>query len=156
MSKEVIRSIKERKYALISIESIKVLNSRDRDKKKFEENIRSIKEVGLLKPIVVNVRNLKKDGYYELVCGEGRFLAYKSLGHEEILAEIIDCNRKEAYLYSLVENIARVPPGTMWFAREVKRMKDNGLSYEQISKITGKSSSYLYKYITSSKPNFRP
>ncbi len=148
MSNENIRSIKERKYAMIPIIEIKVLNSRERDKKKFEENIRSIKEVGLHKPIIVNERNYHKDGYYELVCGQGRYLAYMSLEYKEIPAEIINCNKKEAYLFSLVENIARVPPGTMWFAREIKRMKDSGLSFEEISKITGKSLSYLYKYIT--------
>lgn len=147
MSEEIVRSMQERKYARIPIEKIKVLNSRNRDKKKFQENIRSIKEVGLLKPIVVNERNYLKDGYYELVCGQGRYLAYKSLGYEEIQAEIIDCSAKKAYLYSLVENIARVPPGTMWFAQEVKRMKDSGFSYEQISKITGKCESYLHEYI---------
>ncbi|MFC1781517.1 ParB/RepB/Spo0J family partition protein [Planctomycetota bacterium] len=147
MSEEIVRSMQERKYARIPIDKIKVLNSRNRDKKKFQENIRSIKEVGLLKPIVVNERNYLKDGYYELVCGQGRYLAYKSLGYEEIPAEIIDCSAKKAYLYSLVENIARVPPRTMWFAREVKRMKDSGFSYEQISKITGKCETYLHDYI---------
>ncbi len=147
MSEEIVRSMQERKYAKIQINKIKVLNSRNRDKKNFQENIRSIKEVGLLKPIVVNERNYLKEGYYDLVCGQGRYLAYKSLGYEEIPAEIIDCSAKKAYLYSLVENIARVPPGTMWFAREVKRMKDSGFSYEQISKITGKCESYLHEYI---------
>ena len=147
MSEEIIRSMQERKYAKIPINIIKVLNSRNRDKKKFQENIRSIKEVGLLKPIVVNERNYLKDGYYELVCGQGRYIAYKSLGYEEIPAEIIDCSAKKAYLYSLVENIARVPPRTMWFAREVKRMKDSGFSYEQISKITGHCENYLHDYI---------
>ena len=147
MPEEIIRSMQERKYAKIPIDKIKVLNSRNRDKKKFQENIRSIKEVGLLKPIVVNERTYLKDGYYELVCGQGRYIAYKSLGYEEIPAEIIDCSAKKAYLYSLVENIARVPPRTMWFAREVKRMKDSGFSYEQISKITGHCENYLHDYI---------
>jgi ParB family chromosome partitioning protein len=147
MSEEIVKLMQERKYGRIPIDKIRVLNSRNRNKKKFQENIRSIKEVGLLKPIVVNERNYRKDGYYEVVCGQGRYIAYKSLGYEEIPAEIIDCSAKKAYLYSLVENIARVPPRTMWFAREVKRMKDSGFSYDQISKITGKCENYLHDYI---------
>ena len=147
MPEDTVRPMQERKYAKILISEIKVLNSRNRNKKKFKENIRSIKEVGLLKPIVVNEKNYQKNGYYELVCGQGRYLAYKSLGYEEIPAEVINCTAKKAYLYSLVENIAKVPPGTMWFAGEVKRMKDSGFSYEKISKITGNSEKYIREYI---------
>jgi len=147
MPEDIVRSMQERKYAKIPVNDIKVLNSRNRNKKKFQGNIRSIKEVGLLKPIVVNERKYKKNGYCGLVCGQGRYLAYKSLKYDEIPAEVINCTAKKAYLYSLVENIARVPPGTMWFAREVKRMKDSEFSYEQISKITGKSEGYLREYI---------
>jgi len=147
MAEDLIRSMEHRKYAQIPIGEIKVLNSRNRDKAVFQENIRSIKEVGLLKPIVVNERNYDKNGYYELVCGQGRYLAYKSLGYEEIPAEVINCTAKKAYLYSLVENIARVPHGTMWFANEIKRLRENGFTYEELSKITGKSEAYLQDYI---------
>lgn len=143
----IIRKMENRKYETIPIDSIKVLNSRNRDRTRFEENIRSIRDVGLLKPIVVNKHYFEKNNCYELVCGEGRYLAYKELGNTEIPAEIINCSRKEAYLCSLVENIARVPPGTMWFAREVKRMHDSGISYVQISKITGKGEDYISDYI---------
>jgi len=74
-------------------------------------------------------------------------LAHQELGMTEIAAEVIDCNRKTALLYSLVENIARVPPGTMWFAQEMKRMHDAGFNYTEISKIVGKSISYVSSYI---------
>lgn len=147
MSETMVRSMQQRKYAMVPIDEIKVLNSRNRCKKTFEENVRSIKDVGLLKPIVVNERFYEKKGYYELVCGQGRYLAYKSLENNEIPAEVINCTAKDAYLFSLVENIARVPPGTMWFAREVKRLKDSGFTYEEISKITGKCANYLRAYI---------
>ena len=132
MKNTIIRKMEERKYETIPIDSIKVLNSRNRDRARFEENVRSIREIGLLRPIVVNKRYYEKSGYYELVCGEGRYLAHIELQKPEILAEVIDCSRKDAYLCSLVENIARVPPGTMWFAREVKRMYDSEISFDQI------------------------
>jgi len=147
MKKPLVRKMKDREYANITIDKIKVLNSRNRDRSRFEENIRSIREVGLLRPIVVNERYFEKNGYYELVCGEGRYLAYIELNNTEIPAEVINCSRKEAYLCSLVENIARVPPRTMWFAREVKRMRDGGVSCAQICKITGKGESYIRDFI---------
>jgi len=137
----------KRQYAMVPLDKIKVLNSRNRDHEEFKHNIRSIKEVGLRKAIVVNRRYLEKSGYYDLVCGEGRYLAFKELGHNEILAEVVSCNKKQALLYSLVENIARVPPRSMWFAREVKRMYDSNYPLAEISNITGFSEGYLRDYI---------
>lgn len=143
----VIRPFAKRKYEKIPVDRIQVLNSRNRERGEFQANIRSIKNVGLLKPIVVNERNFKKNNYYELVCGEGRFLAYKELNKKEIPAEVINCTKKNALLYSLVENIARMTPGTMWFAREIKRMHDAGMTFAQISNITGKNENYLKAYL---------
>ncbi len=147
MKFDAIRSMAERKYANISVEEIKVLNSRKRDRSDFEHNIRSIREVGLRKPIVVNERYRKQTGFYDLVCGEGRFLAYKELNRTEIPAEVINCDRKQALLFSLVENIARVTPGTMWFAYEVKRLHDSGCTFEQIGKITGYTETYVRDFV---------
>ncbi len=137
----------ERKYRMIPVDKITVLNSRNRDKQQFVENVRSIDEIGMLKPIVVNGRHAEKNGIYELVCGEGRLIAHKNLNKTEITAEVIDCDRKRALLCSLVENIARVPPGTMWFAREMKRMHDAGLIFGKIAAIVGKNQGYVSDYI---------
>jgi ParB family chromosome partitioning protein len=137
----------EHVYKMIPVDQIKVLNSRNRDKDRFQENVRSIRDVGLLKPVVVNGRHFEKSGHYELVCGEGRYIAYKELQRTKIPAEVINCDRKTALLYSLVENIARVPPRTMWFAREVHRMSLEGVPLEDICKIVGKCDTYVRDYI---------
>ena len=142
-----IRSMEERVYEMVPVDQIKVLNSRDRDEEQFRENVRSIDQVGLRKPVVVNAKHHKRTGHYELICGEGRYLAYKRLGKDKIPAEVISCDRKTALLYSLVENIARVPPGTMWFAREVKRMHDAGWKLEDICRVVGKCESYVRDYL---------
>jgi ParB family transcriptional regulator, chromosome partitioning protein len=142
-----IVSMADRTYQLISIDRIKVLNSRNRDESQFQDNINSIESTGLLKPILVNEKYLQSEGYYQLVCGEGRYIAHKRLNRETIPAEVINCDRTTALLLSLVENIARVPPNTMWFARELKRMKDCGLSIQQIAVIACKSESYVFEYI---------
>lgn len=143
-----IRLMKDRRYALIPVGSIDVLNSRTREEGLFAENVKSIKDVGLLKPILVNERFYPVTGKYELVCGEGRLIAHRELGKPGIAAEIIDCDRKTAYLVSLVENIARIPVGSMWFAREVKRMRDAGMSLEEIGRIVGRSESSVLGYVT--------
>ena len=137
----------ERNYKMIPLDKIVVLNSRNRERNQFEENIRSIEAVGLRQPIRVNRRNFAKTQCYELICGEGRYLAYKKLGRSAIEAEVVDCDEKAAYLCSLIENMARVPPGTMWFAREMKRMHDDGMNFEKISAIVGKTPTYVSSYI---------
>ena len=101
----------------------------------------------MLKPIVVNRRHHESNGHYDLVCGEGRYLAHKRLGRSEIAAEIIDCDDKTALLYGIVENVARMPPGTMWFAHELKRMHESGMTFREIAEIVGKSNSWVSNYI---------
>lgn len=149
MDKDIIpmRLMKDRRYAVLPLDKIVVLNSRDREETRFAENVESIRKTGLRKPVLVNERFVESSGKYELVCGEGRLIAHQRLHQKEIAAEIIDCDRNQAYLISLVENIARVPPGTMWFAHEVKRMRDAGMTYEEISRIVGRAESYVIGYI---------
>jgi len=139
--------MQEREYREVPLDEIRVLNSRNRDEAQFAENVRSIEALGLLKPILVNRRHHRQSGLYDLVCGEGRFLAYRRLGKPEIPAEVIDCDDRTALLYGMVENIARVPPGTMWFARELKRMHESGMTFLQIGEIVGKSNSFVSDYI---------
>ncbi len=137
----------ERNYEMIPLDKIVVLNSRNRERTQFEENVRSIEAVGLRQPIRVNRRNFAKTQCYELICGEGRYLAYKKLGRTAIEAEVVDCDEETAYLCSLIENMARVPPGTMWFAREMKRMHDDGMTFEKIAAIVAKTPTYVSSYI---------
>jgi ParB family transcriptional regulator, chromosome partitioning protein len=137
----------QRRYEEVPVEQIKVINSRDRDTTQFKMNVTSISELGLMKPIRVNDRFLEKSGFYELICGEGRLLAHRELGKDHILAEVVTCSRKEAYLESLVENIARTKPGTMDFAREIRQLHDEGWSFEKIGRVACKSPEYIRQYI---------
>ncbi len=139
--------IAKRRYEEVPIKNVKVINSRNRDKDQFDMNVESIESVGLMKPIRVNDKFLESTGHYELICGEGRLLAHQQLGKSHVMAEVVTCTRKEALLQSLIENIARTKPGSMDFARELKRLHDEGLEYKQISKIACKSEEYIRSYI---------
>lgn len=132
---------------MIPVDKVKVVNSRTRDKKQFEENTRSIDQMGLYKPILVNKRNLQATGFYELICGEGRLLAHIKLGKTHIKADVWDVDEAIAQLMTLGENIARTPPATIEFARAIKEMHDHGMTMEQLSAITGKCIPYLGDYI---------
>jgi ribosomal protein S16 len=52
----------QRDYRMIPVKQINVVNSRNRKQKQFQENVRSINDVGLYKPILVNKRNLEATG----------------------------------------------------------------------------------------------
>ena len=110
MDKVPVRSMSQRDYRMVPLDRIKVVNSRTREKKQFEENVRSIGEMGLYKPVLVNKRNLRAAGMYELICGEGRLLAHKKLGRTHIKADVWDVDEAQAHLMTLGENIARTPP----------------------------------------------
>ncbi|HOQ86485.1 MAG TPA: ParB N-terminal domain-containing protein [Phycisphaerae bacterium] len=142
-----IRSMAERQYRMIPVNQINVVNSRGREKKQFQENVRSISEVGLYKPILVNRRNLDATGQYDLICGEGRLLAHIELGKTHIAADVWDIDERQAHLMTLGENIARTPPQTIEFARALKEMRDYGMGWKELSAITGKTEEYIRNYV---------
>lgn len=143
-----IRSMSEREYWMIPVGKIRVVNPRDREKKQFQENVRSINDVGLYKPILVNKRNLAATGFYDLICGQGRLMAHQQLGKTHIQADVLDIDEQEAHIMTLGENIARTPPQTIEYARALKDMRDSGMSVKEIAVITGRGEEYIYRYIS--------
>ena len=63
----------------------------------------SIREKGLLHPITVRA----KEGHFEIVAGNRRYLACRTLGWRKILCHIVELDDREAFEISLVENIQR-------------------------------------------------
>lgn len=142
-----IRLMKDRRREMIPVDKIRVVNSRTRDEGQFSLNVQSIDAVGQIKDIRVNDKFLAKDGFYELICGEGRLIAHQRLGRTHIRAEVVTCSRKQAGLESLVENLARARPGTMYFARELKALRDEGWEFERIARVACRSVEYIRQYI---------
>ena len=147
MAHAPIRLMKDRRREMIPVDKIRVMNSRNRDEGQFALNVQSIDAVGQIKDIRVNDKFLVKDGFYELICGEGRLIAHQRLAKTHIRAEVVTCSRKQAYLESLVDNLARTRPGTMYFARELKALRDEGWEYEKIAKLACRSVEYIRQYI---------
>ncbi len=139
--------MKDRRREMIPIDKIKVINSRLRDEAQFALNVQSIGANGQLKDIRVNDKFLVKDGFYELICGEGRLIAQQRLGRTQIRAEVVTCTRKQAYLESLVENLARSRAGTMEFARELEALHDEGWSFAKIAEVACRAEEYIRQFI---------
>ena len=119
--------------------------NRDQPRKNFdqealEELEESIKEYGLIQPIVVT----KKDGYYGIVAGERRWRASKIAGLTEIPAIIREDNERINSEISLIENMQREDLNPYEKALGVRTLIDNyGLSQEEVAKKLGKGRSTI-------------
>ena len=113
---------------LIPIKSIRILNPRSRDQKKFQAIIQSIKNLGLKKPIKVSLRTAQENDEpgYDLVAGQGRIEACLALGFKEIAAIVVSVSKADRLLMSLAENIARRFPAPMDMVAEIQRLKGEG------------------------------
>jgi ParB family chromosome partitioning protein len=105
----------------------------------------SIKEKGLLQPIIVRPLN----NFFEVVAGNRRFETCKKLGWKKIICHIVDLNDKDAFEISLIENIQRKNLDPIEEAQSFKTYILNfgwgGIS-ELASKI-GKSVAYVDRRI---------
>lgn len=78
------------------------------NEKKLEELKESIKNNGLIQPIIVRKIDIGKNkGKYEIIAGERRFRAVKMLNMEEIQAIVINAGDGKTYEYGVLENIQR-------------------------------------------------
>ncbi|MCX6872657.1 MAG: ParB N-terminal domain-containing protein [Verrucomicrobia bacterium] len=116
---------------LIPLDRIRIVNNRFRDRRKFEKIVESIRNHGLKKPIQVSPRSGgPADGQpdYDLVCGQGRIEAFKSLGYQEIPALVVEASKEDLMIMSLVENMARRFPAPGDLIVEIDRLKQAGYS----------------------------
>jgi ParB family chromosome partitioning protein len=114
-----------------------------------EESLRelasSIKELGVIQPITV-----RKLGFnsYQLVSGERRFRASKSIGLKTIPAYIRIANDQESLEMALVENIQRQDLDPIEIALSYQRLIDEiQLTQEQMSERVGKKRSTIANYL---------
>ncbi len=107
------------------------------DEAALEELAASIREKGLLQPVLVRP---KGDGY-ELVAGERRFRAAQRAGLSEVPAIVRELDDRSALELALVENLQREDLSPVEEARGYARLSEMGLSHEEIARRVGKSRS---------------
>jgi len=110
------------------------------DDEKLEELANSIKEHGVIQPIIVS----KKDDYYQIIAGERRWRASKKAGLKSIPAIIREYDEKKTREVSLIENIQRQNLNPLETAKAIKElMQEHEMTQEEISKTLGKSRSSI-------------
>ena len=142
---EVVKPKKEKKYKEIdkvvelNITEIEPMLNQPRkvfDKEKLEELTNSIKENGVLQPILV----VKDENGYTIVAGERRWRAAKNAGLKEIPAIIKDYTDGKKKQVALIENIQREDLNIVEIAKAIKELMEiDGYTQSEVAKITGKS-----------------
>ena len=109
----------------------------------LEELTNSIKERGIIQPIIVRNSNDDKSKY-EIIAGERRWLAAQRAGFHEVPVVITEADDLKSLEFAIVENVQRNDLNPLEEALGYKRLIDE-FSYDQekVSKFIGKSRSYI-------------
>ena len=132
------------------IDISKIYPNKKQPRKNFEEKeitelSESIKNQGLIQPIVVRETS---GGMYEIIAGERRWRACQLAGLHSVSCVVMSVDEKNVYELALIENIQRENLNVIEEAKAYKNLIElNGLKNEELSKKIGKSSSHISNLI---------
>ena len=132
------------------IDISKIYPNKKQPRKNFEEKeitelSESIKNQGLIQPIVVRETS---GGMYEIIAGERRWRACQLAGLHSVSCVVMSVDEKNVYELALIENIQRENLNVVEEAKAYKNLIElNGLKNEELSKKIGKSSSHISNLI---------
>ena len=135
--------VKTNKLLLSEIVPNKKQPRKDFDEDNLNDLSNSIKERGVIQPIIVRRSNIE-DSKYEIIAGERRWLAARKAGLHDIPVVVTDVDDLKSLEFAIVENVQRHDLNPLEEAQGYKRLIDE-FSYDQdkVSKFIGKSRSYI-------------
>lgn len=105
---------------------------------------KSIEDIGLQTPIVVQPYDKKPPFKYRIVAGHRRFTAFKILDKNEIHARIVEnLNDLQAKTFNLVENLKRQDLNPLQEARALVAYKKAGWTQEDVARVIGMSRGWV-------------
>ena len=113
------------------------------DEDNLQDLINSIKERGIIQPIIVrNSKNIK--GKFEIIAGERRWLAAQRAGLNEVPVVVTEADDLKSLEFAIVENVQRHDLNAIEEANGYKKLIDT-FSYDQerVAKFIGKSRSHI-------------
>ena len=113
------------------------------DEDNLNDLTQSIKERGILQPIIVRKSN-DDNSKFEIIAGERRWLAAQRAGIHNVPVVITEADDLKSLEFAIVENVQRHDLNPLEEAQGYKRLIDE-FSYDQekVSKFIGKSRSYI-------------
>ena len=131
------------KLSISSIVRNKCQPRKNFNKEKMEELTNSIKERGILQPIIVRKSSDQSDKF-EIIAGERRWQAAQSAGLHEVPAVTIEADDLKSLEFAIVENVQRSDLNPIEEAKGYKKLIDE-FDYDQdkVSKFIGKSRAHV-------------
>ena len=113
------------------------------DESNLEDLTKSIKERGMIQPIIVRESNDDKSKF-EIIAGERRWLAAQRAGLHKVPVVVTEADDLKSLEFAIVENVQRHDLNPLEEAQGYKRLIDE-FSYDQekVSKFIGKSRSHI-------------
>ena len=130
----------------ISISSIVPNRNQPRklfEKHALEELTNSIKERGIIQPLIVR-KSDEQDDKFELIAGERRWQAAQSAGLHEVPVVILEADNLKSLEFAIIENVQRKDLNPVEEAESYKNLIDN-FNYDQdkVAQFIGKSRSHI-------------
>ena len=135
--------IKNNKISISSIIPNKYQPRKNFDKNSLEELTASIRERGIIQPIIVRASEDRNDKY-ELIAGERRWQAAQNAGLHEVPAVILNVDNLKSLEFAIVENVQRKDLNPIEEAEGYQRLI-NEFNYDQdkVAKFIGKSRAHI-------------
>lgn len=143
VSRETLREVPGARFAELPIDSIHANRKQPRnvfDEDEMAELVHSVREIGVLQPVVVRVSPEGGDQSYELVMGERRWRASKEAGLDTVPAIIRDTTDDDLLRDALLENLHRSQLNPLEEAAAYQQLlEDFGCSQEELAVRIGRS-----------------
>ena len=135
--------ITNNKISISSIIPNKYQPRKNFDKSSLEELTASIRERGIIQPIIVRASEDSNDKY-ELIAGERRWQAAQNAGLHEVPAVILNVDNLKSLEFAIVENVQRKDLNPIEEAEGYQRLI-NEFNYDQdkVAKFIGKSRAHI-------------
>ena len=113
------------------------------DKETLEELTKSIKEKGIIQPLIVR-KSEDQTEKFELIAGERRWQAAQSAGLHEVPVVVVKADNLKSLEFAIIENVQRKDLNPIEEANSYKNLIENfGYDQEKVSKFIGKSRSHI-------------
>ena len=113
------------------------------DKENLEDLTNSIRESGVIQPIIVRNSEDNKNKY-EIIAGERRWLAAQNAGFHEVPVVITEADDLKSLEFAIVENVQRHDLNSIEEANGYQKLIDEfGYDQEKVAKFIGKSRSHV-------------
>ena len=140
---DVDSNVVKNKVSISSIVRNKFQPRKSFDKEKMEELTSSIKERGIIQPIIVR-RSPEHSDKFEIIAGERRWQAAQNAGLHEISVVEIEADNLKSLEFAIVENVQRSDLNPIEEALGYKKLIDDfNYDQEKVSKFIGKSRSHV-------------